>query len=77
MDSKTLALTSPQKNLLLLLKLFSILKNNMISGGKFLFIDNNSSTSDIISKKVSKFNHYFIGKPLNLSGNLTNFSHMR
>lgn len=77
MNSKTLALTSPQKNLLLLLKLLNVLRNNTIVGGKFLFIDNNLYTSDLISRKISQSNHYFIGKPLNLSGNLTNFSHMR
>jgi hypothetical protein len=59
------------------MKLIILLKNIFSSGGKILFADNNIVTSEFIYKKVLKLNQYYISKPLNVSGSLSNFQHMR
>jgi len=66
-----------QKNIILILKLVALLKNIFLGGGKIMFADNNPVTSELIYKKILKINQYYVSKPLNISGSLSNFQHMR
>lgn len=74
---KLTGLVNIQRNLLLMVKMLTVIKRIVFNGGVMLFADINPETSNIISKKVMKANHFCISKPLNVSGSLTNFGNMR
>jgi len=75
--NKIMTIGDPRKNILSLIKLIFFLRTSLNWGGKALFVDVDLSTTDLIKKRNDRFCQYFIKRPLNISGGLTNFNNTR